>query len=352
MRISILGPLTFVLLASCASSQTATKMATSAQSQAGLQAIPEGFTTGPVPHLVVAGATDAITFYEKALGATKIHAFAGDDGRIMHAMMKLGDSVFSLSDEFPKMGSVGPQTLGGTPATLYVYTDNVDTAFTNAVVAGATPKESPKYMFWGDRVGTLVDPFGHRWSFATRMVDVSPEKMGELAKQAMSGTMPEQPEHAKAMPKPAGWTTLTVMLAVDNVDATIAYYESALGAMVNDKMEGPQGTVHAELKIRDQILMVGVAHKDYKSAQSLGGSPVTLQYYVTNPDQAYSVALKHGGKSLMEPTDMFWGDRWSEFVDPAGIRWGIATHIEDVHPDEMRTRMRKSMKKSPEAPQG
>ena len=352
MRYFLTGVLTLSLLAGCATTQSTTETASVEQATAEIQPIPEGFTTGPVPHLVVAGATDALAFYEKALGAQKIHSFAGKDGKVMHAMMKMGDSMFSLSDECPKMGSLGPKALGGTPATFYVYTDDVDSAFANAVAAGATSKEEPSYMFWGDRVGTVIDPYGHRWSLATHMVDVSEERMAEDAKTAMTGTMPEQPADAKPLPKPEGWTTLTVMLTVDDVDATIAYYEQTLGAITVDKMEGPEGTLHAELKIRDQVIMLGKAQGDYKSAQTLGGSPVTLQYYVENPDQAFATAVENGGKSVMPPQDMFWGDRWGEFIDPAGVRWGVAVHVEDVTQDEMRERMPDSMEMGMDTPQG
>jgi PhnB protein len=138
--------------------------------------IPEGMHT-ITPHLVCAGAADAIEFYKKAFNAKERGRMAGPGGKLIHAQLSIGDSALMLVDEFPEMGGVGPKSLKGTPVTMHLYVENADAAFTQAVAAGATVKMPLADMFWGDRYGLLEDPFGHQWSIATHMRDLSPEQM-------------------------------------------------------------------------------------------------------------------------------------------------------------------------------
>jgi PhnB protein len=143
--------------------------------------IPEGYHTA-TPYLIIGGAADAIEFYKKAFGAKELFRFPAPDGKIGHAEIKIGDSPIMLADEFPEMGYKGPQTLGGSPVSIMIYVDDVDTVFNRAVEAGATVKEAVSDKFYGDRMGTLTDPFGHRWHVATHKEDVSPEEMERRAK--------------------------------------------------------------------------------------------------------------------------------------------------------------------------
>jgi PhnB protein len=135
-------------------------------------------------HLVVAGAADAIEWYKKAFGAEEIMRMPGPDGKLWHAMIRIGDSVVMLADEFPDYGSVGPKTLKGSPVTLHLSVENVDAYFKRAIDAGATVKMELADMFWGDRYGQVEDPFGHRWSMATHIRDVTPEEMVKGMQQA------------------------------------------------------------------------------------------------------------------------------------------------------------------------
>ncbi len=145
------------------------------------QPVPAGFHT-LTPHLVVKGASRAIEFYKKAFGAEEICRLAGPDGKsVMHADLKIGDSHVMLVDEFPAMDCRGPQSLGGTPVTLHMYVEDVDAAFGKAVAAGAKVRMPLANMFWGDRYGMLVDPFGHAWSLATHQEDLTPEEIGRRA---------------------------------------------------------------------------------------------------------------------------------------------------------------------------
>ena len=143
--------------------------------------IPEGYHT-VTPYLIIRGAADAIEFYQKAFGATELFRVPAPDGKIGHAEIKIGDSPIMLADEYPDMGYKGPQTLGGSPVSLMIYVDDVDTVFDRAVAAGARTREAVSDKFYGDRIGTLEDPFGHVWHVATHKEDVSVEEMERRAK--------------------------------------------------------------------------------------------------------------------------------------------------------------------------
>lgn len=136
------------------------------------------------PHLVCTGAAAAIDFYVKAFNAIELARLPAPNGKLMHAMVKIGDSPLMLFDEAPEWGSRSPQTLKGTPVILHMYVKDVDAAIAQAVAAGATLTMPATDMFWGDRYGQITDPFGHQWSLATHIRDVSPEEMqAEMDKQ-------------------------------------------------------------------------------------------------------------------------------------------------------------------------
>jgi PhnB protein len=146
--------------------------------------VPAGYPV-VTPYLSVRGAADAIDFYTKIFGATERMRMPGPDGRIGHAELQLRDSVVMLSDEFPDMGVVSPQSLGGTPVTLSIYVDDVDSVIDRAVAAGATLDRPIEDRFYGDRSGQIVDPWGHRWSIATHVEDVPPDEMQRRAAEFM-----------------------------------------------------------------------------------------------------------------------------------------------------------------------
>ena len=147
-----------------------------------VKAIPEGYHS-VTPYLFVAGAAEAIRWYENALGATEIFRLPMGD-RIGHAEIRVGDSMVMLADEFPEMNKRGPLARGGPTGSLMIYLGDVDAAYRRAIEAGATEERAPEDQFWGDRMGTLLDPFGHRWSLATHVEDVSEEEMGRRMAQA------------------------------------------------------------------------------------------------------------------------------------------------------------------------
>lgn len=144
--------------------------------------IPEGMHS-LTPHLVCGGAADAIAFYQRAFGAVELSRLPGPDGRVMHASVRIGDSVLMLNDEWPEMGAVGPTKLGGTAVTIHLYVTDVDAAVAQAAAAGAKVTMPPADMFWGDRYAQIEDPFGHKWSLATHLEDLTPEQIqANLAK--------------------------------------------------------------------------------------------------------------------------------------------------------------------------
>jgi PhnB protein len=143
--------------------------------------IPEGFHT-VTASLIVSNGAAAIDFYKKALGATEIMRMAGPDGKIGHAEIKIGDSIIFLSDEFPGMGGKSPQAVGAYTGAIYLYVPDVDATFQQAVNAGAKTNMPVADMFWGDRCGQVVDPFGHAWSISTHTQDYTQEEIEEGAK--------------------------------------------------------------------------------------------------------------------------------------------------------------------------
>jgi uncharacterized glyoxalase superfamily protein PhnB len=165
------------------SSKTATQE-TSAKST--VDPVPNGMHT-VTPHLVCAGAADAIEFYKKAFGATEYAKLAGPDGKLMHGLVGIGDSQVMLVDEMPAWGILGPNARGGTSVTIHLQVKDADALFAQAVAAGAEVSMPIADMFWGDRYGIVKDPFGHSWSIATHVRDLTPEEIAKAAAENPCG---------------------------------------------------------------------------------------------------------------------------------------------------------------------
>jgi PhnB protein len=151
-----------------------------------VQPIPEGYPR-VTPYLNVIGAADAIAWYSKVLGATERMRLDGPGGTIAHAEVDLGGSVIMLADEFPEMGNKSPATLGGTPVSLMVYVEDVDATYATALAAGATEIDPVQDKFYGDRSGMFRDPWGHEWTVATHVEDVSEEDMARRMAEMPTG---------------------------------------------------------------------------------------------------------------------------------------------------------------------
>jgi len=145
--------------------------------------IPKGYNS-VTPYLVIKGAAQAIEYYKKVFGATEVMRLPGPGDRIGHAELKIGDSHIMLADEFPEMGHQGPLALGNSPVSMLLYVEDVDSTVERAVADGAQILKPVADQFYGDRMGFIQDPFGHRWGVATHKEDVSPEEMEERSKKA------------------------------------------------------------------------------------------------------------------------------------------------------------------------
>ena len=158
------------------------------------------------PHLICAGAADAIEFYKKAFNAVELVRLPGPDGKIMHARIQIGDSSVMLVDESPNWCAFGPKTLNGSPVSIHLFVEDVDAFAARAVAAGAKMTMPVADMFWGDRYGVLEDPFGHKWSVATHQWDMTSEEIRKAMQQAMPkmaadgtpGRAPRKPQTQKA----------------------------------------------------------------------------------------------------------------------------------------------------------
>ena len=149
--------------------------------------IPSGYHT-ITPHIVVRGGADAIDFYKRAFGAEELNRHPGPDGKtIMHAALQIGDSRLFLCDEAPQHGARSPISIGGSPVYIHLYVEDVDAAYQRAVKAGAEGTMPPQDQFWGDRFSMVKDPYGHHWSIASHMEDVTPAEMQKRAAAAFKG---------------------------------------------------------------------------------------------------------------------------------------------------------------------
>jgi PhnB protein len=146
--------------------------------------IPAGYHS-VTPYLIVRGAARAIDYYKKAFAATELMRMEAPGGKLGHAEVKIGDSPVMLADEFPEWGAKAPDTLGGSAVHLMIYVDDCDTVFKRAIDAGGKETRPLKDEFYGDRTGTLTDPFGHTWTIATHKEDVAPDEMKRRSEKAM-----------------------------------------------------------------------------------------------------------------------------------------------------------------------
>jgi PhnB protein len=152
-----------------------------------VEPIPEGYPR-VTPYLIVDGADAAIDFYKSVLGASERMRMGGEGGKVGHAELEIGNSVVMLADEHPEMDARGPKSVGGTPVGLHVYVEDVDAVFDRATQAGAKALSAVEDKFYGDRMGSFEDPFGHRWHVATHVEDVGPEEMSKRMAEAQAAS--------------------------------------------------------------------------------------------------------------------------------------------------------------------
>ncbi|MGB6483001.1 MAG: VOC family protein [Candidatus Acidiferrales bacterium] len=263
--------------------------AESSESKNAVPYIREGFHT-ITPYILVNGAAKFIEFMTEAFGAQERGRVPVPSGKIMHAEVKVGDSMIELSD--------GNEQYPPTPAALHFYVDDADATYARAVEAGATPLYAMTDQPYGDREGGVKDPVGNIWFIAT-------------------------PKTYAPMPGQLG--SVQPYLFLRNADKMIPFLESAFGAKAEGVHKSPAGVVaHATVRIGDATLECSEAHGEYQP------SPCHLHLYVRDTDAVYAQALRAGATTIEAPSDKPYGDRSAGVKDPWGNSWFIATHIKDV----------------------
>lgn len=280
-------------------------------------------TATPVLRITNCGA--AIEFYKKAFGAEELFRFE-TGGKIPHAEIRIGNSVIMVAESAPDYGSPAPDTFGGTPVIMHLYVEDVDAMVERAVAAGARILRKVDDHFYGDRGGQVEDPFGHRWSIATRKEDLSLEEMhrrmeAAMAQQAASRTAPSY--------IPKGFRALTPYIVAEDVPKLLDFVTRVFGADEKMRTVGSGGGYHAEVRIGDSMLMMGGAGEGV--AWRGEPRPVALHTYVKDVDAAYERALAAGASALTEPQDHPYGERGASVKDSAGNYWYIATAFGDSY---------------------
>lgn len=274
------------------------------------------------PVLRLRSSAQAIDFYTRAFGARELMRFAVGD-QIPHAEIEIGDTLIILADANPAIGFPGPESLGGSPMTIRLDVDDPDAAVARAVAAGATLFLPVQTHFYGERTGTVVDPFGYRWSLTKVVERMSLE---EMHRRMLSAGGPAW-DAREWIPK--GYRTITPYLVVSDAPAVIDFTKAVFGAEEKMRDIGSAGGVHAEVRIGDSMLMIG------------GGAPTlswrgetmatALHVYVPDVDAVFARAVSAGAVTTHEPREMEYGDRECGFVDPGGNTWYVATHRGDAH---------------------
>jgi PhnB protein len=283
-------------------------------------------------YLFVADGSAAIDFYQKAFGAKELFRLAEPSGKIGHAELQIGDSIFMLSDEYPDYGALSPQTIGGSPVKIHLDVTDVDAFAKRALTAGATLVRPIEDQFYGDRSGQLADPFGYTWIVSTHQKDVPFEDMQKEVDKFAEKRSPKENAPKKG-PKGMreGFHSVTPYFTVKKPAELIDFVTHSFGAVEHFRTTGSAGGMHAEVKIGDSLVMIG-------GAEHIPAMPTAIHLYVPDIDDAYKRALEAGAKSLMEPADQPYGERSAGVEDPTGNRWYIATTFvplqeiaEDLH---------------------
>jgi len=312
---------------------------------------PSGFHS-VTPYLCISNCDEAIKFYISAFNANELFRLnmnADNPSQVNHAELQIGDSRIMVGEEMPmENGLKSPKNLGGhSPLSILLYVEDVDKAFNQAIHAGATQTSPPTDMFWGDRMGSVVDPYGHRWSLSTHIENVPVEEIQQRMKSLPPSKNGEYPlnKSSSSSYRPDGFHTVTPVLSIKNCTEAIEYYKKSVNAFEIYHLlhpTNPDITLFAEIQIGDSRVMMsevssstGCETNPHKSPLELGGNCCSLYLYVENVDAAYKNAIDTGAKSRSPVMDQFWGDRFGAIEDPYGFHWAFSTHIEDLTQEQI-----------------
>jgi len=287
------------------------------------KAAPE-FRVSATPYLSVRGASAAISFYEKALGATVLSRIDQPDGRVGHAELNIGGAKIYLADEFPEIDFRSPQSLGGSPVRVHLDVPDVDESARRMVAAGATVVRPVADQFYGDRSGQFRDPFGYTWTLSTHKEDVSPEEMRRrvAAESQRAPKAPAASPEKAANPVREGFHTVTPYLIIPHAADWIGFVTRAFGAEERFRAKRPGAEdviMHAEVKIGDSMIELADANEQFPA------TPCTLLLRVGDPDAVYARAVEAGATVFDPVTDHDYGSRGGTVKDASGNRWHIFT---------------------------
>jgi PhnB protein len=250
------------------------------------------------------GADNFIDFITRAFQAEVTRRHTAPDGTVLHAGVKIGDSMIELGEAHGQWMPV--------PCAIHLYVNDADAFYGRAIEAGATSMFAPRDEPYGDRVAGVTDPFDNVWYIATHKKDVKFESQA-----------PQFSTKKMVKPIPEGFHTVTPYLVLPEADGFIEFCKQAFGAVETFRTTGSAGGLHCEIRIGDSMVMVG------GSQASVRKFPSSIYLYVEDVDAMYERAIKAGATSMSPPTDQPYGDRNAGVKDPFGNEWYIATHISD-----------------------
>jgi PhnB protein len=277
-------------------------------------------TQTATPVLAVRDAAGAVDFYVRAFGARETMRFSAG-GRIPHARLAIGNAVIVIRDEAPAYGHLGPDQLGGSPASIRLEVDDPDAAAARAVEAGATIVLPVTDHFYGERTGTVLDPYGYRWML-TKVTQA-------MTVDEMQRRMPSGPPDPRPAWVPKGYQMVTPYLVVGDVPALIDFSKTVFGAEEKTRVVGSAGGYHAEILVGNSMVMIGGGAPELAWKGDAKLTP--LHVYVPDVDAVFERAVRAGAQPTGEPSQREYGDRECGFVDPTGNTWYVATHLGSEH---------------------
>jgi PhnB protein len=272
-----------------------------------------------IPQFRIRNVAAAIEFYKSAFGAREVMRF-NVHGVVAHAELSIGNSALMLGEESPEYGFLSAETYGGSPMNIRLNVDDVDAFIAHAVEAGAKLASPPADQFYGDRSGSVTDPFGYTWFVSTTKEHLS---MDEMYRRFEAMTSQPEPDKPAVNPIREGFRTLTPYLVATDAAGLVDFLKQTFEATENFRSVGSAGGMHCEMRLGDSMMMVGGGAPGLEWQGE--SQPMAFHVYVPDIDATYRRAIDAGAVSMQEPADQEWGERTGHVKDPAGNNWYIAT---------------------------